>query len=279
MLEVVPFAAPPDSLLDYAVRLEQCDVLWVGEGEFAIRCEPQRPDDTVKLLLNIEGSAELKQQGRWAVIERGTYSWVIADQPFELVSGAGSRQLQIRWPRAVVGQRHPDLDTTPAVTRGLDHAGERFICGLLKTLAHEGPKLDRGSHEALVATLLEALGLAKRRASQDPLDQRIARARRDIECLLHDPSMGPVQIARRQGVSRRYLDGLFQARCAETLSAVIRRRRLERAAEQLVSEASHSVESIAHRWGFRNASHFSQAFREHFACSPTGYRSRFPHRP
>jgi AraC-like DNA-binding protein len=161
----------------------------------------------------------------------------------------------------------------PAIARGREQPGERIISNLLQSLSREGPRLSPEHIDAAAATLLSALGLAQRRTMQDLLAQRVLRARNDVERLLHRAELTPRQLAERQGVSRRYLDGLVESRAGETLAALIRRRRLERAAEQLRAQPLVSVDTVGQLCGFRNASHFSRVFRAHFKCSPTDYRS------
>ena len=56
----------------------------------------------------------------------------------------------------------------------------------------------------------------------------------------------------------------------ETIGGYIRRRRLEVAGEQLVSQ-DHSVTCVAFDAGFENSESFSRAFKIHFGMSPSQY--------
>lgn len=272
-MDVVPLAIPPDSIVAHAARLPSCELYWLRDVQLAVRCEPQRRDDTLKLLAATQGSVQVRQNGHHAVLEAGTFAWLEADRPFELTCDRGAQHLQIRWPRASLLQRYPDLDVRVALGRGHEHPGDRIVGHLLQSLSSEGPKLSPEDMDTAAATLLSALGMARRRGAQDLLAERVLRARRDVERLLHRPELTPLQLAARQGVSRRYLDGLLEARAGETLATLLRRRRLERAAEQLRAQTVVSVDTVAQLCGFRNASHFSRVFRVHFKCSPTEYRN------
>ncbi|WP_321447248.1 AraC family transcriptional regulator [uncultured Cohaesibacter sp.] len=65
---------------------------------------------------------------------------------------------------------------------------------------------------------------------------------------------------------------IFRGMTGETIGGYIRRRRLEVAGEQLVSQG-HSVTCIAFDAGFENSESFSRAFKTHFGMSPSQYRS------
>ena len=76
-------------------------------------------------------------------------------------------------------------------------------------------------------------------------------------------------IARRAGLSPRYLNGLFGDEGASLMRHVWRRR-LEQCAKDLCDprRAGERVAEIAFRWGFNDASHFSRAFRQQFGSAP-----------
>jgi AraC family transcriptional activator of tynA and feaB len=273
IMDVVAPAVPPDSIVAHAARPAPCDIYWLRGVQLAIRREPPRRDDTLKLVAATQGSVRVRQHGHQAVLERGAFVWVEADRPFELACDRDALHLQIRWPRASLLQRYPDLDVRAAVVRGHEHPGERIIGSLLESLSNEGRNLSEEGMDAAAGTLLQALGIARRRTTEALLAERVLRARNDVERLLHQAELTPLQLAERQGVSRRYLDGLLEARAGETLATLIRRRRLERAAEQLRARTVAPIEAVAQLCGFRNASHFSRVFRAHFRCSPTDYRT------
>jgi len=65
--------------------------------------------------------------------------------------------------------------------------------------------------------------------------------------------------------------GLFAASTGESLLAHLRRPRLERAADRLLS-GSATVTAIAADAGFYDRRHFSRHFHDYFGVSPTEYR-------
>ena len=87
-----------------------------------------------------------------------------------------------------------------------------------------------------------------------------------------DPRLTPGVIAEELNISLRQLYRAFDD--AESPAALIRRRRLERAAELLASRrAISNVEAVAQECGFASAEYFSRAFRREFGLSPRAYRS------
>lgn len=104
-------------------------------------------------------------------------------------------------------------------------------------------------------------------------DVTFARARAVIQARLKDADLDPDSIAAALGVSRRSLSKLFQQQGVSIMEYVLLER-LEQAARDLssVSKRGHSVTEIAFRWGFKNASHFSKRFRDHFGVAPCDAR-------
>jgi AraC-like DNA-binding protein len=93
-----------------------------------------------------------------------------------------------------------------------------------------------------------------------------------------DPGLTPAAIAAQLNVSLRQLYRAFNG--TESPAALIRRRRLERAAELLAARHTGvNVESVAQECGFTSAEYFSRAFRREFGMSPRAYRSAHREQP
>ncbi|MGK3986924.1 helix-turn-helix transcriptional regulator [Sorangium sp. So ce136] len=268
-MELTHVATPPDAMLERAVRAAPGELLWLGAEPFAIRCEPRRATGLLKIIAVAEGEGVIAQGGHQAILREGTFAWLQSDAPFELAMSRG-RRLLLRLPLSAVQQRHPGVDLWTAVTRGEEHAGERIVAGLLRQILCESSSLSERDCIAAVGVVLEAIGMCGR-APELPR-ARVERALADIELRLGDPALQPTDIARAQGVSRRYLDGAMAEQLGSSLAAHIRRRRLERAASELSTRPDDAVSEVAARWGFRDASHFTRLFRGHFATTPAAYR-------
>ncbi len=273
MMELVARAAPPDTLVEHAVGTGGSELVWLRPEPFAVRCEPDRADGVLKLVIAVEGSGVVRQDGREGALAQGLFTWIHSDAPFELAMTRG-RRLLLRLPEERVRRRHPGLDVRTAVARGRDHAGERIVARLLQGVAHDGPGLSASACAIAVNAVMEAVGLGPATPVVEAAAVRVERALASIERRLGDTALQATDIARDQGVSRRYLDGLLQRATGRTLTDAIRLRRLERAAEDLVARPDDLTADIAMRWGFRDASHFTRLFRRRFAATPTAYRRR-----
>ncbi|MCZ4122796.1 helix-turn-helix domain-containing protein [Streptomyces sp. H39-S7] len=108
------------------------------------------------------------------------------------------------------------------------------------------------------------------------------RARIDafIEHNLGDQDLRPATIATHHRISVRTLHQLFQGQ-PETVSAMIRRRRLERCKADLLNLrlGHHTIGDISTRWGFRHPADFSRAFRAAYGVPPRDLRHQECHGP
>ncbi len=111
-----------------------------------------------------------------------------------------------------------------------------------------------------------------------PLDPRAlgisrrAAVERFVDARLDDPGLGVEEVAAAHGLSTRSLARLFQE-SGDTFSGVLRAKRLARVREDLVTGAL-SLEALARRWGFVDASHLTRRFRGVYGLPPHEYRMR-----
>lgn len=271
MMELVTRAAPPDALVEHAVRIGGSELVWLRAEPFAVRCEPDRTDGVLKLVVAFEGRGLVRQAEREAALAQGTFTWLHSDVAFELAMTYG-RRLLLRVPEDQVRRRHPGLDVRTAVARGREHPGERIVVRLLLGLAQDGPGLSAAACGTAVNAVMEAVGLGPTTPVLEAAALRVERALASIERSLGEPALQAADIAREQGVSRRYLDGLLQQAIGRTLADAIRLRRLDRAAQDLLARPEDLTAEVAMRWGFRDASHFTRVFRRRFGVTPTAYR-------
>jgi len=94
-----------------------------------------------------------------------------------------------------------------------------------------------------------------------------------IAAHLTDPEFGVAELAEHVFLDRSHLFRRTRELVGETPSDLIRRVRLERAA-QLLTEGAGNVAEVAYAVGFQSLSHFSRSFREAHGVSPSGYRAR-----
>jgi signal transduction histidine kinase/ligand-binding sensor domain-containing protein/CheY-like chemotaxis protein/AraC-like DNA-binding protein len=92
-----------------------------------------------------------------------------------------------------------------------------------------------------------------------------------IEGHMADEEFGVEELARRLAHSRGHLHRRLKEAGGESPSDLLRRMRLERAA-QLLQAGAGSVSEIAYGVGFKSIAHFSNRFQEHFGVRPSAYR-------
>jgi two-component system response regulator YesN len=79
------------------------------------------------------------------------------------------------------------------------------------------------------------------------------------------------RIAQAAGVSRSHLCRVFKRVTGLSLKRFLTRRRLQ-AAKELLQEPGATIDRVARRVGYRDASHFDRVFRQWEGRTPSGYR-------
>ncbi|WP_238432059.1 helix-turn-helix domain-containing protein [Streptomyces cavernae] len=139
------------------------------------------------------------------------------------------------------------------------------------TIADLGPAGEQAAH----STLIE-LAKAVVKDGFDDVEPRLApalaEAAKDLaDSHLAHPELSPAMLARELNVSVRTLQRAF-ATVGESVSAYIRRRRLEEARLALtVPPVRLSVSELAAHWHFADSSHFIRTFKKHYGQTPAEY--------
>lgn len=100
---------------------------------------------------------------------------------------------------------------------------------------------------------------------------RVARAKSKLEARL-DETFDLHRLAAEVGCSASYLSRTFSATTGMTLSQFLRKRRIEKAAEMLVT-GRYNVSEVAVEVGYHSLSHFSKAFQQVKGCLPSKYEA------
>lgn len=119
-------------------------------------------------------------------------------------------------------------------------------------------------------------GLALHPSAVDiaPADERfLDQVRSTIEEHLGDETFGVEGLARRLAHSRGHLHRRLRELLDESPSDLIRRMRLERAA-QLLGARAGSIAEVAYAVGFKSVAHFSNRFKDQFGVRPSAYRAQ-----
>jgi len=268
-----------------ARELGSVQVAHLAAAPHAVRRTPRAiagDDPEVFWLLQLlQGSTVVTQQDRTAVLRPGDLTIYDSSRPHAVVNSGPFEVAVFQIPRSLL--RLPDeVVATLTATRIAGDEGPGalvapFLRGLAGGLA-AGTLPERGDDlGAALLHLVDAI-VAPRVAPDEPpapasSPATLVAAKRYIERRLSDPALSPDEVARAVFVSRRALYGLFEQ---EGLGVAewIRHRRLERCRRDLRDPALSelTIARIAAEHGFRNAEHFSRAFRAAYGCSPGAYR-------
>lgn len=101
---------------------------------------------------------------------------------------------------------------------------------------------------------------------------RVARAKSKLEARL-DEAFDLNRLAAEVGCSSSYLSRTFSATTGMTITQYVRKRRIEKAAEMLVT-GRYNVSEVAVEVGYQSLSHFSKAFQQVKGCLPSKYEAR-----
>jgi len=131
--------------------------------------------------------------------------------------------------------------------------------------------MDGTSHDRL-ARAAHALGEALRVRAGDP-DPEAQLANRLAEVIGDDAEVLRLSdVAARLGVSERTVTRLARRYVGVTPAAMIRRRRLQEAAERLRQAPGTSLSELAAELGYADQAHLSREFRAVLDFTPSGYR-------
>jgi AraC-like DNA-binding protein len=226
----------------------------------------------------------LEQSGNNTLLQAGDVALFDTSQPLACEfqdQGCPSRVTVLRLPRTAVplpSHRTDRLVATPLPTRtGSGALLTSYLAGLRENAAHCGPEELRrlGAMALDLAVTFLAARLDSPPALPAESRQRVLLARINafIDHNLSEPDLGPATIAAHHHISVRLLHTLFEEE-PETVSATVRRRRLERSRADLGDPRlrHRTIGEIADRWGFRHPAAFSRTFREAYGISPSEVR-------
>lgn len=234
----------------------------------------------LKLSLQLQGRARLRQDGRECVLGPGGLGLYAAYRPYELVYGGPQHSLVMTFPRSVVQLIPAQLDLVTAQRIGQEDGLGRVAVPMFRNLA-ENMDLLRGPHASkLVRSALDMLVSVLSAEVVEPAgahagDLLVQQATAYIADHLADPELSPGSIARALYVSVRQLHSRFAAQHL-TVAAHIRAVRLAAIRAELADPAHRddTVHTISARHGLTDPAHVSKAFKAEYGESPTAYRRR-----
>ncbi len=241
------------------------------------------PPQELWLCLHLAGPARLLEAGQAQVLEPGDMVYGTSQAELALSFDGDFRQFMLRMPAETLKSRlaGPLRASSGRLCggRGMAHVLSSTLGALADSLdcldAAQWSSLEQSLPEILAASLASEVITAAQQGLRAPQAALLHRVLRHMDAHLADPALSLADMARRERVSPRTLQKLFEA-SGRTFSAHVRARRLERCRADLGNclYGHLSISDICYRWGFNDPAHFSHAFREHFGLSPRQYREQ-----
>ncbi|MFH0179830.1 helix-turn-helix domain-containing protein [Streptomyces cacaoi] len=243
------------------------------------------------------GSASYVHGAQEAHATPSTATVISPHEPFRITMSAGYDQLILRLDRDLV-ERVCDARAIAGDRRtirfklGFDTASARWAiwAPVAQAFLASDPFLDRIQHSPglsvhmewlLASALLEAQPSTAPRAVSTMRDATsppyVHRAEEYIRTRLAEP-VTVAGIAAHAGVSTRSLYAGFKEHRGVSPMSLLRRLRLERVHQELLTAPSGSVTvtEVALRWGFGHLGEFSAAYRRRFGETPSTTLARIP---
>lgn len=269
--EFVPIGAVGIGRLDGSIdriKRSPCDVASDGADNFCVALHNGRSD-----IISIQNTQETTTSRDTAVL--------LTAEPGEMVGGPENGWYAINISRARLLALVPNADDLigkplDASSPALRHLGRyaEFLIGLKQ---ESDPALDRHIETTLVD--LVALALGARGVPPEMAVTRGLRAARLHDILaaiksgFHDPEFSSQSVARRLGLSRRYVNDLL-AESGSSFAERVLEMRLDKARVMLI-DAAHirlKISEIAWTSGFNEVPYFNRRFRRRFGMTPTELR-------
>lgn len=251
----------------------------VGERQTLVPAKPQSNEAPVLLLLVLKGRGTLACGSRAIDLADDDLAVMGMEMPWRMHWRSDFDVILLQLPRAPLASRLGRSAPDAPVVLGHTFAAlaARPVLRMLAGKVGQLEQADLTAGELAVTELVASALLVESRTPNGSMTEvqtahfrRVAAA---IDANLSDPDLTPADIARKEGMSVRYLQRLFQLR-DDSFSGYLRHQRLERCRADLI-DPNHALESIAAiglRWGFRDQAYFSRAFSAAFGMSPTELR-------
>ena len=235
-----------------------------------------------KVDLAIGGRGVFEQDDRQSALMPGEFLLIDLSRPSHVTIDRWHQGAIVMFPRALLPVRHNEMRELTAVRFSPTDPYAALVSSLVAELARHldayGGDRDPRIGTAFIDLLSLAVATRLDRVPDVPADSRqnamMLRIQAFIEQRLGDPGLSPGMIAAAHHISVRTLHKLYEAE-EETITASIRRQRLERSRQDLLDPGlgDRPVSAVGARWGFPDAAAFSRAFRAAYGLPPAEYRA------
>lgn len=231
-------------------------------------------------IIQLEGDIRVHQAGRLCDLTRGSFTFIDGMVPHRLEIDQSFHHLVLQFPKTTFmpALLHKAVALHADVRNPVNQPFFDCVSAIWQAAGNLHPLQHAAALRALIA-LSQLTTPISNAAKTEDMPVRALKAIEFIEQNLGEAWLCPQAVADAQGVSRRYLDELFESQ-EHRLQGWIWERRLQRAAEELAvddrsrSKLSKNILQIALDLGFKTPSHFSRTFAKRFGMSPRDYRQK-----
>ncbi len=239
------------------------------------------PDDGVMLMGMPQGQWQVQARGRVWDVADGDVVFARPNQPEAVVAHTPAHMCAVLLSRSLLGSMGIDVDA--ALLRPLRGNPAAALLMQYTHLVRDhnalaSPVLRRAAtlhlHD-LAALLAGAVGDAAHQAhGRGVRAARLLAVKNDIAAHFTDPLLSVAAVARRQGITPRYLQMLLE-QDGLTFTALVLEQRLALARRLLQDPrlAARTVSTIAFDVGFGDLSYFNRSFRQRYGMTPTDARA------
>lgn len=218
------------------------------------------------LLLNEQGFSRIQQAGRGVCLGPGELTALRADRRYRIEFSQPNKTLVLYVPGTA-----DDVDLEGHVARRHGPRDVPLLIALLRQFEALDPAAELPCADRLAVDVARVCWPAPARARRRPMLYWVEQICSHVERHLDEPDLDAGSIARRFGVSVRFVHLVF-AHTGRTASSFIRERRLTQVASQLLTGRGASISQLALEAGFSDLSYFCRCFRRRFGVSARDYR-------
>jgi AraC-like DNA-binding protein len=258
--------------------LEVADIGWLQVARVTasrhrvVHQPPASHAPAAAVVLQITGKSVIEHQGRTVRLAPG--HWTVCDStlPYTLTSPGASQRILLLIPHDCLDENIELEQFTTRSFSGTAGVG-RLVFGIAGWIVEELASIHAERADVLAKTVTQVINLAIQEKmgwrNTEPARGTLGdRIRAYVTDHLRDPHLSLDSIAKHLNSSKRSLHRAVRT-SSSSIHDLIWHQRLDRCRRDLLDPAQsrQTIAEIAHSWGFKNFTHFSQAFRERFGLS------------
>ncbi|MRJ75130.1 helix-turn-helix domain-containing protein [Aeromicrobium sp. SMF47] len=233
------------------------------------------PTDVLKVLIEREGSAGIRQHEREGILSPGNLTIYDTARPYDVRQFAPFVADAVLIPRDRLPLRNDVLAALQRSPLSATAGAGAIFSSYLTQLWDRLPECSAPAASRLLSVLVELLAAAVVDVAPEPLSDQAAQATAMawIGTHLGDPDLSPPAVAAATGLSLRHLHRIF-ADAGVSVSGYIRTERLRHIRRDLENPhlRHRTIAAIGARWGIPDPAHLSRLFRSTFGLSPRDVR-------